>query len=229
VRVGARAVAAGTASALVSAGPTGATVAAALLEIGRIPGVRRPVVGARIPVAGGGHAVLVDAGGVPDPTPDLMVTSARLGMAYAQALQDQPGRIPRVGLLNVGAEPGKGNALARSAYDLLGALDRFVGNVEPAAVLAGDVDVVVTDGFTGNVFLKTLEAMAASRRPGSGPGDSDAAALLLGVRGTVLIAHGAADADEIAAALRLADHLVRADLVGRLVGSPPADDLGNAE
>lgn len=208
IRVACRLVADGRASALVSAGSTGATLATALLTLGRIRGVRRPVVAAVLPVGGHG-VVLVDAGGSSDPQPDALVAYAKMGCAYARVRGVQA---PRVGLLNVGAEPGKGNALARSAHDLLAGAGEFTGNVEPSAALAGAVDVVVTDGFTGNVFLKTVEAAAADVQSATGPG----AAVLLGVAGEVLVAHGAAGAGEIAAALRTAAEVAAGGLSRRI-------------
>jgi phosphate acyltransferase len=205
VRVAARLVAAGEASALVSAGSTGATVAAALLELGRLPGVRRPVVAVVLPTPGR-DVVLLDCGAVPDVQPDMLRSYAQMGGAYARVRgADQP----RVGLLNVGAEAGKGNQLAKASYDLLAGSDGFVGNVEPDEVLAGTVDVVVTDGFTGNVFLKTVEAC---RQHGPGPG----AAVLLGVQGEVFVAHGAADERAVAAALHTAAAAAAAGLSGRV-------------
>lgn len=208
IRVAARLVADGRAGALVSAGSTGATLATALLTLGRIGDVRRPVVAAVLPVGDDG-VVLVDAGGSADPQPDAVVTSARMGRAYARVRGTDS---PRVGLLNVGAEPGKGNALARGAYELLEAEAGFVGNVEPADVLAGAVDVVVADGFTGNIFLKTVEAATPPADPRRGPG----AAVLLGVDGEVLVAHGAAGEHEIAAALRTAADVAAAGLSRRI-------------
>lgn len=204
IRVAAGLVAEGAASALVSSGSTGATLATALLTLGRLGGVRRPVVAAVLP-AGLGGVVLVDAGGSSDPQPDALVANARMGVAYAKVRGVVK---PRVGLLNVGAEPGKGNTLARAAHDLLVHETGFVGNVEPAAALAGAVDVLVTDGFTGNVFLKALEAAAPQPDSGDGPG----AAVLLGVNGAVLVAHGAAGEIEIAAALRSAERVAGAGL-----------------
>lgn len=223
--------AAGEADAVVSAGSTGATMAAALLGLGRLRGVRRPAIGAVLPFiaragstpgeGGAGRprfgAVLVDAGASSDVQPDALVAHARMGIAYARVLGVDA---PRVGLLNVGSEPGKGNELTRAAYDLLSDLVEFVGNVEPDAVLNGAVDVVVTDGFTGNVFLKTVEALGASafgvlptdEVPIAGPG----AAVLLGVGGPVLVAHGAADADELVAALLTADRVATSGIMARL-------------
>lgn len=207
VRVAARLVANGEVSAVVSAGSTGATLAAALLEIGRIDGVRRPALAAVIPVTDAG-VVLVDAGGNADVQPEALSAYAEMGVALAQARGVDE---PRVGLLNVGAEPGKGSALYREAHTLLSAEAEFAGNVEPAAVLRGEVDVVVADGFTGNVFLKTVEALGRSRRPAS-----DTAAVMVGVAGEVLVAHGAASAGEITAALRTARDVALAGLSERV-------------
>ena len=193
VRVACQLVADGEAGAVVSAGSTGATLTAALLTMGRLPGVRRPVVAAVIPV-GGREVVLADAGGSMDVHAEAFAGYAAMASAYASVLGAAE---PRIGLLNVGEEPGKGNALAKEAFEVLSAVPGFAGNVEPPAVFAGSVDVVVTDGFTGNIFLKTVETMVASS-----DAEHDAAALLLGIRGEVLVAHGAAGADDIALALR---------------------------
>jgi phosphate acyltransferase len=217
IRVAAQLVADGKADALVSAGSTGATVAAAMLIVGR-RGVRRPAVAARIPLGGRGGReafVLVDAGANIDVQPDALASYARMGRAYARA---QGVAEPAVALLNVGEEPGKGNELARAAFELLGDVEGFIGNLEPPGVLAGAADVVVTDGFTGNVFLKTLEAtgLASEGSPG--------AAVVLGVAGEVLVAHGAAGADEIEAAVRTAADVARAglaDRVGRALQEAP--------
>jgi phosphate acyltransferase len=208
IRVAAELLADGRADALVSAGSTGATVAAAMLVVGR-RGVRRPAVAARVPLgerASRSAFVLVDAGANIDVQAEALVSYARMGRAYAQA---QGVREPTVALLNVGAEPGKGNELARAAFELLGEVEGFVGNREPPDVLAGAADVVVTDGFTGNVFLKTLEAGLDSRQ-------SPGAAIVLGVAGEVLVAHGAAEAEEIEAAVRTAATVAQAGLADRI-------------
>lgn len=204
VRVAVAEHAAGRGCAVVSAGSTGATLAAALLGLGRLPGVRRPAVGALLPIRGG--VVLVDAGASTDVQPDVLVSYATMGAAYARALGVDR---PRVGLLNVGSEQGKGNALTRSAYALLTDLEDFAGNVEPDAVLSGVADVVVTDGFTGNVFLKTLEAADPT-------GESSGAAVLLGVAGEVLVAHGASGESDFAAALRTARRVAQSGLARSL-------------
>ncbi|HWH32009.1 MAG TPA: hypothetical protein VNU01_05000, partial [Egibacteraceae bacterium] len=180
---------------------------AGLFALGRLPGVRRPAVAALLPFGETG-TVLVDAGASADVTAELLVGHARMGVAYAQVLGVAA---PRVGLLNIGAEAGKGNALAREAHELLAAAlgPAFGGNVEPDAVVAGAVDVVVADGFTGNVFLKTVEALGGDDEHGG-------AAVLLGVTGNVLVAHGAAGEAEIAAALRTAARVAGQDLAGRV-------------
>ena len=207
IRVACQLVADGEAGAVVSAGSTGATLAAALLTIGRLPGIRRPVVAAVLPVAGGKQAVLADAGGSMDVHAEALVGYAGMASAYATVLGVAA---PRVGLLNVGEEPGKGNELAKAAFALLADVDGFAGNVEPPAVLSGAVDVVVTDGFTGNVFLKTLEAAWG---PG---GERDSTAILLGVAGEVLVAHGAASADDVQRALQRAAQVAQAGLATRV-------------
>ncbi|HVL99201.1 MAG TPA: hypothetical protein VM324_07915 [Egibacteraceae bacterium] len=216
IRVAAELVADGRAGALLSAGSTGATLATALLTLGRIGGIRRPAVAAVLPVGGDG-VILLDAGGSADPQPDALAAYARMGVAYAQV---RGVREPRVGLLNVGAEAGKGNALARGAHELLVGEPAFTGNVEPSEVFAGAVDVVVTDGFTGNVFLKTAEAVA---RPAQ-LADDAGAAVLLGVRGEVLVAHGAAGEAEFAGGLRTAHAVAGAGLSLRV-----AQRLGDAQ
>jgi glycerol-3-phosphate acyltransferase PlsX len=185
---------------MVSAGSTGATQAAAVLDIGRVEGVRRPVVAARIPLhrrpgAPEGQVLLLDAGGSADADAEMLLCAARLGAAHVRALGVDH---PRIGLLSVGVEDGKGSRAIRAAGPLLRTVEGFVGNVEPSGMLAGTVDVVVTDGFTGNLVLKTIEAMAP-RHP-----DADSAAVILGVRGTVLVAHGDAGGAELAAAVRMA-------------------------
>jgi phosphate acyltransferase len=221
IRVAADLVASGDAGALVSAGSTGATLAASLFAFGRIRGVRRPAVAAVIPTAGGPGAevILVDAGGTSDVQPEALVTYAHMGSAYARV---RGVTSPRVGLVNVGEEPGKGNALAKAAFELLSEVEGFIGNVEPAVVLGGDVDVAVTDGFTGNVLLKTVEVLRHDPEdPGAG------AAVLLGCTGTVLVAHGAATPQELAAALRTARDAAAGNLATRIAERLAAmDDTG---
>lgn len=239
VRVAADLVAQGQADAMVSAGSTGATLAAGMFALGRVDGVRRPAVAAVLPIrhlGGQFGTVLVDAGASADVTADVLVGFARMGVAYAQVLSASDSR-PRVGLLNIGSEAGKGNALAKEAYGLLSQAlgDAFAGNVEPADVFAGAVDVVVTDGFTGNVFLKTVEACSAQSKMGESKMDSHVgsahgtagAAVLLGVKGNVLVAHGGAQPEEILAALTTAAHVAVENLSGRVaqaLAQPTVED-----
>ena len=159
VAVAARAVRAGEADAFFSAGSTGATVAAALLEVGRIKGCRRPAIATILPFDK--PALLLDVGATVACRPQDLLNFAILGSVFASRYLSLR-QSPRVGLLNVGEEPGKGNDLAREAYGLLAVSDAvdFVGNVEGRDIARGSADVLVTDGFTGNVVLKTAEGVA---------------------------------------------------------------------
>ena len=151
----ARAVGAGDASALVSAGNTGAALAASLLHVRRLPGVSRPGIAIVIP-GRHGPTVLIDAGANADARPEHLVQFAHMGVVFAEEMLDVSN--PSVRLLSIGEEPEKGNQLTLEAHALLEASDvRFDGNVEGRALLDGSADVVVCDGFTGNVALKTLE------------------------------------------------------------------------
>ena len=206
----------GEADALFSAGNTGATVTAALLRIGRLEGSRRPAIAAVFPFSS--PVLLLDAGATTMCRPQDLLNFAILGSVFAQRyfeLEDQP----RVGLINVGEEPGKGNDLAKEAHRLMDGASglRFVGNVEGRDIDGGVADVLVTDGFTGNVVLKTAEGVARevlglvrSALTGDLLGKLAAGILrpqlvgvrdrldpenyggsfLLGVRGSVVIGHG---------------------------------------
>ena len=143
------------ADALVSAGNTGATMAAALLRIGRIRGVARPAIGVPIPVPGHHPQILVDGGATVDCTPEWLLQFAVLGREYARMRLGV--EQPSVGLLSNGEEPGKGDELRKKAHVLLQSVPGFVGNVEGRDFMHPGVDVIVTDGFTGNVALKTIE------------------------------------------------------------------------
>jgi glycerol-3-phosphate acyltransferase PlsX len=235
IRVAAQVVHEGRADAVVSAGSTGATVAAALFTIGRVPGVTRPPLAVVIDAAE--HpVVLLDVGATVEATPDLLAQFALAGTAYARVRLGLPE--PRVGLLSVGAEGGKGDGVRKEAYDALDAAlsglpASFVGNVEGHDVpLGGRADVVVTDGLTGNVLLKGLEGMLARIAQGfAADGRSDAArdvfttvaagfdpdvvggAVLLGVNGVVVVGHGASGARANAACIRAAASAVRDGVV----------------
>lgn len=237
VRVAAALVRDGAADAMVSVGSTGAAMAAALFTLGRLPGVTRPALAVAVPAVAG-PVVLLDVGANTEAGPDLIVQHALAGAAYARVLGAAPD--PSVGLLSVGTEPGKGDTLRKEAGAALAALDvsaggplRYAGLVEPAAVpLGGAADVVVTDGFTGNVLLKGLEAMLAAvgrlladagapagplaeATAGWSP-DAQGGGVLLGVDGVVVIGHGAAGPGAVAAAIAAAAAAARADLVPRL-------------
>src|SRR5436305_7014940 len=150
-----RAVAAGEADAVVSAGNTGAMLAAGLLELRRLPGVMRPAIAVPIP-SQRGPSVLIDAGANADARPEHLVQFAAMGAVFAEEMLGV--RNPEVRLLSIGEEPEKGNQLTLEAHELLAASDlNFKGNTEGREILAGASDVVVTDGFTGNVTLKLLE------------------------------------------------------------------------
>jgi glycerol-3-phosphate acyltransferase PlsX len=238
----------GHASAMVSAGNTGAAVAAALLRVGRISGVQRPAIATVLPVPGGTPTVLLDSGGNADCTPGWLAQFAQMGAVFAARRFGIAA--PRVGLLSIGEEPTKGNALVKEAHALLaepGWLDasggRFIGNVEGSDVLTDALDVVVTDGFTGNVVLKTLEgavkvfieavlgvmgsteetrqaseALLPALMPLYRELDPETygGAMLLGVQGVCIISHGNSSARAIVNAVRVAADMVAGDLVGRL-------------
>jgi len=219
----------GDADAVVSAGNTGAVMASAFLFLGRIPGIERPALGTLLPY-NAGRVFLIDAGANADCRPSQLVQFAEMGAAYMERVMGL--QRPRVGLLNVGEEPGKGNELIQEAFERLRESDlNFIGNVEGVHVHKGVCDVVVTDGFTGNVALKVGEGIAdyiLEQVRGvikSSPLYVSAAILLkpalrsalkrlqyeeyggahlMGVNGVVVIAHGRSDAVAIKNAIRLA-------------------------
>jgi glycerol-3-phosphate acyltransferase PlsX len=157
IRIAAEAVRDGLASALFSAGHTGASVMAAHAAFGRLPGVDRPALATVIPTSRH-RAVLLDSGATVECRPQHLVQFAIMGAAYARIALDCPD--PRVGLLSVGEEESKGNDLTREAHQLLKqAPIRFVGNIDGRHVYGGDADVIVCDGFTGNVMLKISEGL----------------------------------------------------------------------
>jgi glycerol-3-phosphate acyltransferase PlsX len=237
----------GQAAAVMSAGSTGAIVATAQMRLRPLPGVTRPALAVVLPTRPT-PTILIDAGAIADPKPEMLVQFAQLGIAYAQTAFGIAE--PRVGLLTIGAEPGKGNKLARRAHELLEAEPAhgdmpisFTGNVEGGDLLAGRADVIVTDGFTGNVALKTLEGTAsfaadqlrealggtAAARIGtllqrrglrelSARLDSESygGAALLGLEATVVIAHGAVRAKGAAAACRLTAELATRQITERI-------------
>jgi phosphate acyltransferase len=217
IRTASRLVRDGSADALVSFGHTGATVVAARLELGRLPAISRPPLAVVVPAAA--HpVVLLDAGAYPQATPAVLGQHAVVGAVYAALALRVPE--PRVGLLSIGSEPGKGDPLRREAYVVLeraktAVAGHFVGNVEGCDVpLGGTADVVVTDGFTGNVLLKGMEG--AARRWGANPG-GDGGGVLLGVRGVVVAGHASTTPAAVAAAVGLAARTARTGLIDGLV------------
>jgi len=232
----------GDAAAVVSAGSTAAVVATGRLRLRGQPGVLRPAIAVTLPTLPE-PTVLLDAGATADVKPEMLVQFAQLGAAYAETALGMPH--PRVGLLTIGSETEKGNKVTRRAHELLATtpgLD-FAGNVEGHDLLTGKVNVIVTDGFTGNVALKTMEgsvrytlaelreAISASRPARLGAvlqrgalrrlarrldPEQYGGAVLLGLNGTVVIAHGASKARAIAAACALAASLAARGVVARI-------------
>jgi len=229
VRVAAALVRDGAADATVSIGHTGAALAAAAFGLERLPGVTRPAVAVLLPTLHG-HLVLLDAGGTPDASPDLLAQFALVGSAYASALGYTD---PRVGLLTIGTEAGKGDELRRGAAELFETLPvNYVGGVEGGDLArGGSADVVVTDGFTGNVVLKAIEgaAEASLERAAAAYGDpapaqnlardlqagAHSGAVLLGVDGVCVVGHGSSTAAEVAAYIALAVRVVDEGLIVR--------------
>ncbi len=233
----------GKASAMISAGNTGATMAAALLRMGRISGVKRPAVATPIPVPGAKPTVLLDAGANSEVQAEWLVQFALMGSVYAHHRFGIES--PRVGLLSIGEEPGKGDSLRKETYELLCAASHlnFVGNVEGRDVMSADLDVCVTDGFTGNVVLKSLEggmrvivnaileAFAAEEhyKPHADAlmpallslyqtlsPDTYGGAVLLGVDGVCIISHGSSGETAIANGIGVARDMVEHDMVGEI-------------
>ncbi|MDG1367691.1 MAG: phosphate acyltransferase, partial [Acidimicrobiales bacterium] len=233
---------------MVSAGNTGATMASALLRMGRIKGISRPAIATPIPVPGGTPTTLLDAGANAECRSEWLVEFAQMGGVYARDRFSIDR--PKVGLLSIGEEAGKGSPFVKECFEHLSdpawaakAGCEWVGNVEGRDVMTDEVDVIVTDGFTGNVTLKTLEgAMKAlitrllvaidtdddTRAAGAALGpaldqmvtelhpDSVGGALLLGVKGVCVISHGSSSADAIVNAIRVAHEMVEVEMVDHL-------------
>jgi glycerol-3-phosphate acyltransferase PlsX len=237
----AREVAEGRAEAMASPGATGATMAAATFGLRRLQGVQRPALAVRLPVPGK-RVLFLDVGANVEVRAQHLVQFAFLGAAFSEAVLGV--ERPRVGLLSVGEEAGKGREEVVAAHALLAAAGgiEFAGNVEGRDLPAGAVDVVVTDGFTGNVALKLMEGTASTvaaavrgaaranplaalggllLRPALGGlrrdlhPDTTGGAILLGLRGIAVVGHGSAGAEGIANAVRLAARCVEVDAVGR--------------
>lgn len=226
---------AGEVHAVVSAGSTGAMVAGSLMLLGRLEGVDRPAIATVVPTLEG-HFLLLDAGANVQCCPEHLHCFARMGRIFGAELLRL--EAPRLGLLNIGEEPSKGSELTVAAHALLAADPElgFVGNVESRHLLLGAADVVVTDGFTGNIVLKLIEGFGgflhkAARSLGAAGGgglkdllgrldyEEYGGAMLLGVRGTSIIAHGTSSSRAIANAVRTGARLARRDVPARLAAA----------
>ena len=236
VGVCARLVRDGKADAMVSVGSTGATLTAAVLELGRLPGVSRPSLAAVLP-SRTGLLVFLDAGANPEPSCELLAQYALAGVALARIRLGIAE--PRVALLSIGEEAGKGDAVRKEAYDVLRRLPiTFVGNCEGGDVAMGGVaDVIVTDGFAGNVLIKGLEGAAAMLRDVLLEDADDAlraaldkatarldpdvlgGAVLLGVDGVVVVGHGGAGERAVASCIAVAAQAAREGLVPKVAAA----------
>lgn len=234
---------AGEVNAIVSAGNTGAAVAAATLAMRMLEGIRKPGITAALPTMGASECVVIDLGANIKPKPEHLLGYGLMVREYCAAIMGKPN--PTIGLLNVGAEDAKGNELVKETHALFKASDlNFAGNVEGRDIFTGNVDAVVCDGFVGNVVLKTAEGVAEAvlstirtalaekviYRIGAGlckPAfrqvrrglDSSAygGALLLGIDGICIISHGSADAEAIFNAIRVATELSNQHVNDRIV------------
>jgi glycerol-3-phosphate acyltransferase PlsX len=217
---------AGQADAVLSSGSTGAQMAAALFILGRMEGIERPPIVGAIPNARGTHSLLIDVGANVDCRPGQLVQFGALGSAYASAIQSIAK--PRVGLLNNGAEETKGNAAAAEAFTLLKQQPKlnFIGNVEGRDLFNGDCEVIVCDGFTGNIVLKAMEglvlflAQQTMRELGRLPSIYQAVdyrqvggAPLLGVKGVSIVCHGSSKSQAIYGGMKIAAQCVESRIV----------------
>jgi glycerol-3-phosphate acyltransferase PlsX len=235
----------GQAQALVSAGNTAATMAIGTVCMGRLPGIDRPAIATVIPTLSG-QAVLLDVGANVDCSTTNIAQFAVMGTVYAEAVLGM--ERPRVGLLSIGEEEIKGNVLTRSSHSALSECGlNFCGNVEGRDIFSGQFDVVVCDGFVGNVVLKVSEGVAEmtfrairqevgrsllsripmlmlrsafSRLRAKMDYAEYGGAPLLGIQGVCIVAHGRSDARAIASAVRKARQTVDGDVVGKIAGSP---------
>ncbi len=232
---------AGEADAFISAGSTGAVMAASLILLRPLPGVARPAIGTLLPTAAS-PTLMLDAGANVDSKPRHLLQFARLGTIYAQDLMGI--ERPRVGLLNIGEEPEKGDELAVAAYELLAGSDlHFVGNVEGRDIIQGACDVLVCDGFVGNVLLKFYESVAEfiiglldqeMDRLGEGVDLREVfrvldyaeygGAPLLGVNGVTVICHGSSPPRAIRNAIRVAVQAVESQMVDHIARELSSED-----
>lgn len=245
IMVGLSLVAEGEADAFLSFGNTGAVMAGSLLRLGRIPGVARPALGALFHNARGTTSLILDVGANAEVRPHYLGQFAAMGKAYFERVLRH--RNPSVGLLNVGEESNKGTAATQGAYELLTRQEpNFVGNIEGDALIRGGADIVVTDGFTGNIAVKISEGVAerlltelrtsirqrllytagAWLMRGAFESLRDqwdyarvGSAPLFGINGAVLVGHGRADAEAVASGIRSARGVVEANVVDSIRGA----------
>lgn len=228
-------------SAFISMGNTGAVMAFSLKKLGRIKGIKRPAIGTVFPI--GNHPLMLDVGATSDSSPEMIYQFALMGAEYAHASMDK--KNPLVGLLSIGEEETKGSKKIQSAYEKISNDEtlNFYGNIEGDDIFKDKVDVIVTDGFTGNIILKFAEGMASyikdgiksiyneSFRAKMGLGlaktamtgffrqlsyDEYGGAPLLGVDGITIIGHGKSNAKAVSSAIRNAMHLIENDFTGHL-------------
>ncbi|BAU40921.1 phosphate acyltransferase PlsX [Leptolyngbya sp. O-77] len=246
----------GRADAVVSAGHSGAAMAAALLRLGRLPGIDRPAIGAVLPTMTAKPVLILDVGANVDCRPKFLEQFAVMGSVYSKYVLGIPE--PKVGLLNIGEESSKGNDLAVRAHQMLQENSRiaFIGNAEGRDVLSGDFDVVVCDGFVGNVLLKFAEAVGSvmlqivrEELPQGLNGKLGTAilkpnlrrikqrmdhaehggALLLGVAGICIISHGSSQSPSIFNAIRMAKEAVDHGVLGRIRAQYESPELAVAD
>ncbi len=218
----------GIADAVVSCGSTGAQMAAAIFILGRMPGIERPPIVAAIPGRGGKPTLLIDVGANVDCKPVQLLQFALLGQAYAKGVLNLDN--PRVGLLNNGEEEGKGNNLSIQAYELLSGQSglNFVGNIEGRDLFSSRCDVIVCDGFTGNILLKALEGvvffLAAGVKEDLGTIPATFARLdytqiggapLLGVNGISVVCHGSSRREAVCNGLNIAADSINNNIVDK--------------
>lgn len=242
----------GLADVVISAGNTGAANAFCTLAWRQLPGVRRPAIASRMPSRKGGFALL-DCGASPDADPEDLISFAIMGRSYAQTVMGRSE--PKVHLLNIGEEPGKGNSFAQQAFKLLEKYPWFAGNIEGKDIYSKPCDVVVCDAFVGNVVLKTSEGLAeaiismlkeeipinpierllywpVSKVTAPLRKEMDYAAAggapLLGLNGLCMICHGRSDARAIKNALLMAQKSVQQDLKGTIRRSMAEHQIGNS-
>ncbi|RDW17870.1 phosphate acyltransferase PlsX [Oceanobacillus chungangensis] len=232
----------GRADACISAGNTGALMSAGLFVVGRIPGIDRPALSPTLPTIDGKGVLMLDVGANVDAKPSHLVQYAIMGSVYAEKVRNI--KNPRIGLLNVGTEDGKGNELTKKAFsELQAAPINFIGNVEARDILHGVADVVVTDGFSGNIALKTIEGTAQTifkllketlmssmkTKLAAGMLKNDLLSLkdkldyseyggagLFGLAAPVIKAHGSSNARAIASAIKQAKHMVDNDVTNTI-------------